>query len=158
MTSLALPIAATESEQRLIADIQQYGWHFIEIPEDDIGPGYLFTVGLYYSYSHPEILLMGLDSEISRAFLQSIAGGIKTGAKYLDGSMDSDLASFPIAFKGIALSRYHDYLGYANWLYRAAPNGFPAVQFIWPDKAGKFPWDKGYNSKFLARQTPLWLD
>ena len=158
MTHLKLPEATTEFDQQSLANIRQYGWFSIEIPEDQIGPSYVFTVGFYYSYNHPEVLVMGLEADTARVFLNAIAEGIKAGTKYIDGSTDNDLASFPIAFKRISSSRYHDYLGYANWFYGSSTNGYPAVQFVWPDKAGLFPWDHGYNIGFAKRQTELWLD
>jgi len=42
------------------ADIETYGWHVIEVPEDDEGPGFAFTIGLFRRFEHPELIVFGL--------------------------------------------------------------------------------------------------
>ena len=53
------------------------------------------------------------------------------------------------------LSFYEEYLGYATWFYRSLPQPYPAMQCIWPDKAGLFPYEAGYDSRFSTLQRLL---
>jgi hypothetical protein len=47
-------------------------------------------------------------------------------------------------------------LGYAIWFYRSLSKPFPAMQLIWPDKQGHFPWEAGYDERFYRLQKALY--
>ena len=57
----------------MIGDIQQHGWHVIMVPEDDIGPGFAYTIGLAHSYSAPELAMFGLDVRLMHRALNLLA-------------------------------------------------------------------------------------
>ncbi|MGD9221947.1 MAG: DUF4262 domain-containing protein, partial [Desulfobacteraceae bacterium] len=59
------------------------------------GPEYAFTVGLYYTYNHPEILIMGIKHEVCIEFFHLIVNKIKNGSKFIDGVVDRELSSYP---------------------------------------------------------------
>ena len=69
----------------------------------------------------------------------------------------SDFAEgYDCAFAPIEFEHYRNYLGYAVWFYRSLPTPFPAVQMVWPDKEGRFPWEADYDKRFLNLQKPLY--
>ena len=153
---MTLRIAEDASDEKLLSDIDKFGWHMVAIEEDATGPEYIFTVGLFYTFEHPEIVIMGLPRDIMCQFLEDIVSLIRTGKKYSNLFRDTDLASFPITFRNVNPEKYKEYLGYATWFYKPLSAPFPVLQFVWPDKSGLFPWETDYDSRFLTRQHLLY--
>ena len=143
-----------DSDLKLISDIKEYGWHAIKIYEDESGPGYVFTVGLTYSYNHPEILVMGIKPENAHAILCSMIEEIKNKKTYKKGKIYTDLIqSYPVTFIKVNKEYYKEFLGYDRWFYRS--DKFDVLQMIWTDKNSKFPWDKDFDQKFNNYQKIL---
>ena len=79
-----------------------------------------------------------------------------TGRVFRPGDSTDDLAQgFTCSFMPIAIEHYQQYLGYAIWFYRSLKQPFPALQLVWPDKQGRFPWESDYDQKFFRLQKLL---
>ena len=143
-----------KQEQKLIADIERYGWHVIKVLEDEEGPGFAYSIGLFHSYSHAEILVIGQRLDSMHRIINGIAEQIKLGKPFVDGKEYSDiLQGYDCAFRTVDRKFYKDYLGCALWFYEGG--NFPVLQCVWPDKQSRFPWDDGFNRKLTARQPML---
>jgi Domain of unknown function (DUF4262) len=55
----------------------------------------------------------------------------------------------------VPLAAYQKYLGTAIWFYRSLPRPFRCIQIVWPDEAGKFPWDGNYDARYKGIQPVL---
>jgi len=142
------------SEQKLLDDVAEFGVHVVHVPEDDEGPGYSFTVGLWHSFEQPEIVVFGLDQDIAHDVLNAIADEAAEERKYLaDTRHDDVLIGYPVRFLGVPKQRHDDVLGAAVWAYDGAD--FPAVQLVWPDKQGRWPWEPGVREGFAEAQPVL---
>ncbi|MBK8476871.1 MAG: DUF4262 domain-containing protein [Opitutaceae bacterium] len=141
------------SDRKLLADIAEYGWHVVHITTNTDDPGYSFTVGLFYSFGHPELVIMGLSQEVSHGILSAAVAEIRHGACYQSGATaDRLIESFSCTFSTIPVEQYKGYLGYAIWFYHSLPRPFPSLQVIWPDKSGHFPGDADYDRRYEALQ------
>src|SRR3990172_5664569 len=69
------------SDEKLIADVESHGWHIVGVPDDDAGPGFAFTVGIYMRTFQPEILIMGVPFEPSGRVLNAIGYYLIAGGK-----------------------------------------------------------------------------
>jgi hypothetical protein len=139
--------ASDDSDRKLLSDVQQYGWHCVQVfdPKDPEFPHYAFTVGLYYTHGHPELFVMGLSHEVSHAILTTAANLIADGRAFRAGETgDGLIENRPCKFSPITLGNYKEYLGYGMWFYRSLKTPFPALQILWPDKQGWFPGDASY--------------
>ena len=58
-----------------------------------------------------------------------------------------------MVFKMVPKDFYRQYIGYALWFYRSFD--FPVLQCVWPDKAGLFAWQDGYDHRFDQLQPIL---
>lgn len=144
------------SDEKLLHDIREHGWHIVGIPDDHEGPGFSFTVGLYMRTLQPEILLMGLPLDTARVLLNSIAEHLMSGGAISPGSRVAGLiASHELLFQPIHPTHYSDFLGYANWFYRNTSAPFPALQGIWPDAQGRFPHEAEFDPQLADRQIDL---
>jgi hypothetical protein len=60
----------TDGDAQIEADIATYGWHVIEVLEDDEGPAFAFTIGLYKRFEHPELVVFGLPLDTMHLMLK----------------------------------------------------------------------------------------
>jgi len=154
MTKWIPPEAEDDSDRKLLADVKSHGWHLVGVEEDSEGPAFTFSVGLLYSLGHPEILIMGLQPSISGNLINDMGDAIRAGQTFQAGKQYDDIAAgFPLAFVAMDRRHYRQYLGYALWFYRTLD--IPVLQCVWPDKAGIFPWQPGYDSRFFDLQRIL---
>lgn len=98
-------------DQKAISDIEKYGVHLVEVPEDEDGPGFVYTVGLFDRYSHPEIIIVGLDSELSHDILNGLAEEVAEGAVFRDqDGHDGILEDYTCVFLDVLKDNYSDTL------------------------------------------------
>jgi hypothetical protein len=149
-----LPVPKTDTHRNLLANIERVGWGVIAILEDDEGPTYAFSAGLFHSYGHPEITLMGVPSATAMHIINDLGTAVREGRQFEAGSRtDGILERFPVAFISVAERYMQEYFGTACWLY-GGPD-FPVVQCVWPDKQGVFPWETGFNADLFQFQRLL---
>ena len=147
-----------KADVKLLSDIQNHGWHIVGIPDDEEGPGFAFTVGVYLRALQPEILIMGVPMGLSYRILNVIAEYLIDGGTLTPGVRYSKFVEGrEVLFNQVHQTQFCEYLGYANWFYRPSHVSFPALQCIWPDSQGRFPQEDGFDSRFANRQLDLSL-
>lgn len=143
-------------EQQLLSDIERYGWHILLIPEDEVGPAFAYSIGIYKTLGQPEIVVFGLPLDTMRAVINLIGELARSGAPIRDLETSPDvLEGVDVRFRPFAKKHYHEYLGYARWFYNG--DNFPTVQCVWPDKKGNYPWDEA-APQWLRERQPLLAD
>jgi hypothetical protein len=147
-------IAEDASEQKVIDDITEFGWHCVHIMADDEHVQYSFTVGLFHTYGHPELIIFGLSSDVAHKILSIAAHEAKRGAP-LDLSVPTDalLNGYSCCFAEVPQAQYHENLGYCRWYYEG--NDFPMFQVVWPSRSGLFPWHPEASQEFKSTQPVL---
>jgi hypothetical protein len=153
----ASPAAEWEIEDETLGNIRrviaEFGWWVGMIPGDDDAPGFAYTVGLWETLKHPEIIILGLKLQSMHGILNGCGDLIRKGARFEDGVQAADVVSgYDVRFRRLAAADYARYLGYGCRHYGG--DWFPAVQCVWPDKSGRFPGDEGV-ADFMASAQPL---
>jgi hypothetical protein len=144
----------TKGDKKVLNDVRRYGWHVISVMEEDDCPPFTFSIGLYHSFRHPEILIIGLDLTLMQSMINNIGNDIKSGKVYRKGKYYSGLLEgFDCLFRKVAEKHYDEYLGYANWFYRK--KAFPVLQCVWPTTKGVFPWEKEFPKDLITWQPLL---
>jgi hypothetical protein len=134
-----------EEKQQIFDNIENFGCHLILIEPDNYLPGFVYSIGLYKKYQHPEIICFGLKTEVSAGIINHACDLIKKGEIFTTGQLYSEfLEGYEIQFIEIDKEYYKNYVGYANWFYDKSSE-FPLLQIVWPDKKHIFPWDKDFN-------------
>lgn len=151
----AFPAPENDTDRHLLDGIQTHGWSVVKVLADDGGPDFAFTIGLWANYNHPEIMMVGLDIELMHHVLNNIGDEVKTGGqRFEDGKQYPELLEgYDCAFVSVAPEHFEEYLGTAMWLYRQQP--FAALQCVWPDKQGFYPWQDSFNPQWRTRQPVL---
>jgi len=112
---------------------------------------------LYASYGHPEIVVFELDDEIVGAVLWDLADLIQAGERFEPGRAYEDvLPSFEgqsFALEEVAVGWIPSLFGFASWFYKH--HEFPVLQYLWPDRDGRFVWEDGAAETIRAAQPSL---
>lgn len=157
MTRSLNDVNLTPQDSKLLADVQNVGWHVVVIHEEKDSPGWAFSVGLHHNFNHPEIVVFGAPQERAAPIVNNAALAIQRGQRFDVGQQYPDiLTGYEVTFQPVELRWKVPFLGYAVWFYGNAL--FPARQCFWPDRDGWFPWDDDFDEEALLFQPLLYLD
>jgi hypothetical protein len=144
-----------EAKERIIADIEDFGCHLALLEGDNYLPAFVYSIGLYKKFNHPEIICFGLKTEVMAGILNHALDLVKNGETLEKGKLYSGfLVGYDIQFIEVEKEYYQNYVGYAGWFYDMTFD-FPLLQLVWPDKQNKFPWEEGFNPDWKFKQPLL---
>jgi hypothetical protein len=155
LTALDAPIDALDAhEKEFVAQIREYGWFNTSVTRDDEGPGFSYTSGLWVSAQRPEVIMFSMKREVAHDIFWDVYRDAKTGSEIAPGRRTNEIFGNSAAFVFPVAKRFFaDYLGWSRWLY--AGDDFPCMQIVWPDRAGRFPWEQGFDPTFAQSQPDL---
>ena len=138
-----LKVAKDRFEQKAIDDIREHGLHVVGVAEDESGPGFVYSIGLFENYAHSEIIIIGLRQSLGHLLLNNMAFDIREGNTFTPGQFhDGVLDDFPCYFGEVGVAHYKDYVGLARWYYDG--DSFPLIQCVYPTVAGILPWEMNF--------------
>ncbi len=146
-------------DAKVLNDIKRVGWHTLGVSPStgEDGPHWAFSIGLYHTFGHPEVIVMGLPVKTCQELVNVIGNHVKNGTQY---DADNDYAEiltdpFRCAFKHVQRNPYREHVGYALWFYEN--DEFPLLQCFWPDKLFRFTWNEDCNEYVKTSQRTLYL-
>ncbi|MFF0066530.1 DUF4262 domain-containing protein [Streptomyces sp. NPDC005279] len=140
----------------IVANVQRHGWHVVMVPQDDIGPGFAYTIGLAHSHGVPELAMFGLDVHDMHRMLNTLGERAVAGTVLEGGQEHQDvIEDHPVQLRDVDLRWYRTYFGQAIEFYRRPP--FPVLQVAWPDAGDRFHWDDQAGERHVQSQPQLWL-
>jgi hypothetical protein len=149
-------------ERNIAADVERVGWSAISV--SDASPSFAYSVGLMFSLKHPELIVFGVADEghnVLRAMVEDIRGGRSFAEPR---AYDGVLAQGRIATRPVHPSQHESYLGYAMGYCRERGRigALEAVQVFWPDRTGRFLFERECDDAVWAAQPrldhPVWPD
>ena len=141
----------SDADAKVISDINEYGWHVVKVFSKSGGPDFAYSIGLYESFRHPEILVVGLALDTMHQIINNIGADVKTGKTFEAGSQYADiLDNYDCAFREVLKDYYGDLFGWGMSHYKGTE--FPATQCVWPNRDHRFPWDSDSDSNFKQAQ------
>ena len=141
-------------EQKLIDDIQKFGWAVILVEATDYLPSFAYTIGLWRSFTHPELISFGLSTKTLHMILNIGGELIKSGQSLVvEKEYDDFFENGPAQLLTVDHRILVDYFAYAIWFNGSID--FPALQIVWVDRNNRFPWHADYEEEFRYRQPLL---
>ena len=155
MTALdASPDVLDESEGSFVAKIREHGWFRTNVFGDDEGPGFSYTTGFWVSANEPEVMIFSTKGEIAHDVCWDLFRDAQSGKSLPIGARtDAVFANLPAYAFRVAKGYYRDFLGWSRWFYGG--DDFPCLQIVWPDRAGRFPWEPEFDAEFEPDQPDL---
>ena len=150
-----LPVPSDKFEEKTIADIEKFGLQVMNVLEEDGQPNFTYSVGLWHSYRHPEVIIFGLKKNISHWMLNEIGRRIKQESEefvvgqYYDGLLEG----FECTFLEVPKAHFEEHVGWNIWLNNGID--FSLIQCAWPSTKGMFPWEDDATDCFRNWQPIL---
>ena len=137
-----------------MADVAQYGLHVIKVSAESDSPTFAYTVGLYRTFGHPEVIMLGLGLDTMHQLLNDLADAVRQGHRFATGEVsDRLLDGYDVTFHTVPERQNAAYLGWAIWFNDG--HDFPTLQMIYPDRERRWPWDDGVADGFRVNQPVL---
>ncbi len=120
-------------------DIEVHGWGFVHV-EGGGGAAFTYTVGLTRFHGHPELLVTGLEADQAAVLLGDLADDVRAGMRLSDGDVLSEECCHTHLLQ---LVRIEDprRLAQAQQIYASSAGLVPALQVVYTDDQGHWPWD-----------------
>jgi len=152
------PADLDEHEQNFVSLIREHGWHDTRVFDGD--PAFSYTTGFLLKDS-PEFIVFSLKREIAHDVFWDLYREAADEARRAVGVRRDDIFGNLPAYLFRVADRYQrEYLGWSRWFY--GKEVIPTLQLVWPDRAGKFPWQPGFDEEFRNDQPDLsehgWLN
>lgn len=148
-----------ELDDRISELISDCGWTQMGIvdPDGEI-PSMGYTVGLWGTWGHPELLTLGMPIPVANEIFHIIVEEyIKTGKNLKHGQTLHKVGNLPLAVRKIRQEAVDELMLVVNRRY--GEGEFDALMLVWPDPEGRFPWDEGYDhEKWDNYQPMVWED
>lgn len=136
------------------SNIDKFGLQVIMISPTNYSPAFAYSIGLWETYGHPEIICFGLPKDIGHKIINDVAEIIKQGNKIeVNKNYSEVFKDSKATFLEVDTRNIEDYFGLALDYYKH--KRFRALQLIWTDRNDKFPWEEGFEEKFLYKQPLL---
>ena len=133
---------------KLRSDVQRFGWHCLSVHPcaGESESQFTYTIGLSETFSHPEIMIFGLDSKVSHGILGDCVEMIRNGTAFRPNVEYSGVigGDFKVMFKVVRKDCLPEYFGAAVRFYSG--QDFHGLVMFWPDKHGCFPWDEARST------------
>ncbi|OLF16157.1 DUF4262 domain-containing protein [Actinophytocola xanthii] len=142
-------------ELNMLFHVQEQGWSVVVVAEEQELPGWAYSVGMWHSLRGPEVCMFGLRARDMHTWINAVGHQVRAGQPLRAGEDRLGvLDGFPVAVRPVHRDWHDELLTLAGEFY----GGFvPAVQLIWPDRHGRFPWDPGAGERCRTHQPRLWL-
>ena len=151
----------SEAGQRLVANVEEFGCHILWVfdPEGD-GVDFVYSIGFEITLGQPDVLISGLTSDTSKALINDTLALCREGLELRDiARTDRLINGYDCVFRTVRQDcLVPDYFGTGLWYYRTQSERplTRAMQMVWPDRSGTFPWEHGFEEGFRHRQEELW--
>ena len=136
----------------MVRHVQETGWSVLMVAGE---VEFAYTIGLWHSFRRPEVVIFGLHSEDMHQWLNAcVDRGRDHGWPAKGEDFPGVLDGFPVRLRPVHPSWDDALFGTARRFYQ---NRVPAVQLVWPDRNGIWPWQEGATISCRIRQAFAWL-
>lgn len=149
------PATLSAYEGKLIERVRKYGWQTTSVGTDDSGdPAFSYTTGFWLTVDQPEVIVFDFPPQLSHDVFGQMMRLARSGqrfpmAKPIEGILINEAVYlFPLKREAAV-----EYLRSSQWFYKKTD--FPAVQLVWTDPAGRFPWDSDFDPPMKRMQPDI---
>ncbi len=123
--------------------VRKVGWAIQYVIGERQTPSFAYTVGLF-GFDHPEVVVFGLAPQSAQNLLNLLGERVKSGCPMRDGD-EVSVGEPPGSVTLFGLAHPESLLFAANSFYQRPPHdSVPALQAVYPDDDGRYPWEPGY--------------
>ncbi|MBS2537314.1 DUF4262 domain-containing protein [Catenulispora sp. NF23] len=152
----ALNEAQWDPRDREIANnVRTHGWHTMGVTSHET-PDWAYSIGMWHSNGGFDICITGLPAENAMALVAKIARQVRDGRGLgPEKRRQGVIEGYELATRPVHPSWYPAMFGAGLDYFQTPP--WPMLQAVWPDRAGRFPWEEGADPEKRDQQPFLWL-
>lgn len=148
------PDSFDDAQRRVIAQIEDHGWRTTGVAGRPGYPAFAYTTGLWLTHGISELICFDLPPETCHNLFGLVARAAAAGRHFAANTpVPGLLEGEAVWFLPVDRAQADAYLPASRWFYRDAE--FPAWQLVWPDAAGRFPWQDGFEPGLVGVQPDL---
>ena len=122
----------SEFNKKKIKDIEEFGCQVLHVGrtcQDDLS--FAYTVGIYDTCGHPELIEVGLPQETAHSLLNDAAARLRRGVDLSHGRHADLLSNVECEFRPVDPKWVKRLMYGATWFYRETE--YPVLQVVYPD-------------------------
>jgi hypothetical protein len=124
-------------------NIRKHGYHSTFVFADKT-PSFCYSTGIYKSFGIPEIFISSLPQNLSHGLIENYVNKFKGSSSIpVDKKIDDLTDRFPVYLIDVPTDKLADYVLSTIRFYNKLD--YKYLQLIYPDTAGRFPKDVGYD-------------
>lgn len=127
--------------QKIANNVLTRGYHLVNVLGDTRTeqPTVTYSVGLFHTFRHPEIVMFGIPKELSNVVLDTLIKTwvIEQKQVFIAGETYRGLTNRPAEFTIIPQNLVDAHLTGCRWFY--SNNEFPVLECIWGTKPANLP-------------------
>jgi hypothetical protein len=110
-----------------------------------VSPGFTYSIGLWTFRQVPEVIVVGMPTIHAQEMIVKYAELTASGCTFTPGQWsDEFVPGYRFVFERVARRHYQEWFAKAFEFY---PDGnFPALQLLWPDRQGNYPWRSQFGA------------
>lgn len=142
-------------ERNILQHIEEHGCSVTSVFDpEEAAPPFSYSIGIARSSGAPELIIFGLSAKLSHWMVNEYNRRIRSGEQFFPGILyPGFLEGFAVQFGPVAREYRGEYMRSACWLHGSAD--FDALQLIWPNTSGIWPWDAAASDWFRTNQPLL---
>ncbi|MDP9795968.1 hypothetical protein J2S43_004480 [Catenuloplanes nepalensis] len=134
--------------------IRRYGWNVTGVTGGP-APDWAYSTGLWHTHRAPEICVFGVPGRTGQRIINQVGNMLRDGVTLTDGERHDDvLTGYDVVVRAVRAPWYRRFFGAGlDFCQRPAP----MMQIVWPDRAGRFPWEPETDPPYRDVQPRLWM-
>jgi hypothetical protein len=143
------PEPTTEEQLKVLTVLRKRGWYWSG-HKDSSGIHVFSTVGLNYSFNHPELVITGELYDIA-PFWRPAVREMRKWKRFSNCTLSTASMRPDLAMKPVCEEHIESYLPHAHWFYMHEKNKPSAVQICYLDVDKMMPWESGSGFEHLPQ-------
>jgi hypothetical protein len=134
--------------------VEDSGLRLVHVEDDEGGPVWSYTVGLWRAFGQAEVVVFGLPVETAEPLLEAVMDAVEDGKRYAAGGQhDGLLHGYPVCFARVDSSQRRGLMPAIAEVH--GEDDVPCVQLVYPDSQGRWPWQPDVREGFRKLQPVL---
>lgn len=149
------PKIKNHNDEMILSNIDIFGYHVVQVMEDENNRGYSFTLGFENSLGSPEICILNQSIENRKILIDNLFFDLKNNNLKIETEKiyRNILEGFGIKFVKVDIKYYENYFGILRWLN--CSDDFIIYQMLIPDMNNNLPDTKDYDKVEFGEQEVL---
>ncbi|WP_394766699.1 DUF4262 domain-containing protein [uncultured Paludibaculum sp.] len=134
-------------DESTISNIEEYGCSIVHVAPTHHGSGWSYSLGVFDTCGGPEIITVGLPHKTAQFAINGAVALLRSGVDLTIGRHTDLVGEVECEFRPVEEKWVAHLMSWAGWYYEGT--AFPVLQAVYPDLENRFPWEPGFDVKFV---------